>query len=378
MELVSLLLATLATGAALVAAQTGCGYQNGNSSCGSSAPCCSEFGSCGASPLHCGGFCQSQYSAQVGGVSPCYGSRFKKPCVSGFYNFDQNTWVINADAYNGDINTADFVVDPLGLDNGNARFGVNGGLLASLTAQPQGWSLQTPNDPNSWPAGLGVRLSSTSWLLYGSYSARMVTSGTIGIVTAFIAFSEERDEIDWEITGRDSSEVDPNYFYRGLPSLFSGGDGKKVNTGIDTSKQFTDFGVVWTKDYISWTINGKEVTNLQRSQTCDSSGNNCQFPSTPSKIQFALWDGSAGAKGTREWVGGYVPWSSSSFSTGFNATIKSITLQCDGDALPTGPPPRAAGYGAPSLVEPVISVTVPGMPGYDATLMSRKKSVYAK
>ncbi|KAJ3262163.1 hypothetical protein HDU77_000449 [Chytriomyces hyalinus] len=368
----------LVSTALIASAQSSCGYQNANSTCGPSAPCCSEFGSCGTSPLHCGGFCQSQFSAKVGGNIPCYGSKFGKKCTSGLYNFDSKTWVINADAYNGDSATADFVIDPLGLDNGNARFGANGGILASITAQPQNWVLQDSSNPDSWPAALGVRLSSTSWMLYGRFGARFKTPGVGGIITAFISFSEERDEIDWEMTGRDSKVVDPNYFYRGVSGgVFAQGDGVKIALPFETNTQFTDFDVDWTKDSISWIVNGETKQQLLRTDTCDSAGQNCKFPSTPSKIQFALWDGGAGAPGTRSWAGGYIPWSKTSFSTGFNATIKSISIQCDGDAAPKGPPTRPAGYGAPSLMEPVINVAVEGLTGYDAKAMTRKKSIYA-
>ncbi|KAI9341938.1 concanavalin A-like lectin/glucanase domain-containing protein [Obelidium mucronatum] len=352
-----------------------CGWNGGNATCSNAAPCCSEYGTCGTTPLHCGVFCQSAFSPMINGVSPCYASRpnIQKKCVSGRYNFDPNTWVINADAYNGDINTADWIIDPLGLDNGNLRFGANGGFLASITKQPMGgWA-------PPYPAGLGVRVSSTAWLLYGAWEARLTALAPIGLVTAFISFSEERDEIDWEIVGRDPEIAEPNFFHRGNIQKIFGEKGIQLHAGYDMSKQFATLRVEWTPDTIRWFIDGKLLKTVAKSETCDANGQNCKFPNTPSKIQFALWDGSAGSQGTREWTGGYVPWGNDAIAAvGFNSTVQYITVQCDGDPVPTGPPKRPAGYGAPSLIEPPIAVAVPGLSGYSAAQNSRTKSAYAK
>ncbi|KAJ3009794.1 UNVERIFIED_CONTAM: hypothetical protein HDU68_002497 [Siphonaria sp. JEL0065] len=348
-----------------------CGWQNGNTTCSSTAPCCSEYGTCGVSSLHCGIFCQSAFSPQIKGVSPCYGSRpnIQKKCISGRYNFDPSTWVINGDAYNGDINTADWIVDPLGLDNGNLRFGANGGFLASVTKQPSGWS-------SPYPAGLGVRLSSTAWVLYGAWEARLQVLAPPGLVTAFISFSEERDEIDWEITGRDTTIAQPNFFYKGVINELFGPQGILIPPGYNMANRFTTLRVEWTPDSISWIVDGEVKKVVQKSETCDSAGN-CKFPNTPSKIQFALWDGSAEGAGTRDWAGGYVPWGSDAVAAvGFNSTVQYISIRCNGDPEPTGPPARPAGYSAPSLIEPPIPVAVPGVAGYDETKASRKKSAY--
>ncbi|ORY30519.1 concanavalin A-like lectin/glucanase [Rhizoclosmatium globosum] len=358
------------------AASQSCGWQNKGSSCPSNIPCCSEYGTCGWSPLHCGSFCQSAFSANSSaGTSPCYGQRFGKKCVSGRYNFDASTWVINSDAFNGDINTADWTVDPLGLDNGNLRFGANGGFLASITKTPTGWAPTDPSDPNSFPQGLGVRVSSTAWVLYGTWESRFTVLPSPGLVTAFISFSEERDEIDWEVT-KDNTIGQPNFFYRGnFVAQNWPLTGLMENIGYDATNQFVTFKVDWTPDAITWYINGNAVKTYYKADTCDSNGQNCKYPSTPSRIQFALWDAGAGAPGSRNWAGGYTPWGNNA-AVGFNSTVQYISVQCQGDPVPTGPPKRAAGYGAPSLIEPPIFVAVPGLKDYNELAMTRKKSVY--
>ncbi|KAJ3201541.1 hypothetical protein HDU83_008620 [Entophlyctis luteolus] len=329
--------------------------------------------------MHCGIFCQSLYSPTVNGINPCFSStdRFGKTCISGKYTFDSNTWVINSDAFNGDPYTADWVVDPLGLDNGNMRFGANGGFMASITKTPTGWVLQDSTNPNSYPAGLGIRLTSTAWIQYGAWEARLLTAQVVGAVTAFIAFAEDRDEIDWENTRSTTDTFSPNYFSLGNNGLLSGNNYKALPIGYDPAQDYVTIRVEWTTDQITWFINGEQGAVITKAETCDSSGNNCAYPNSPSRIQFALWDGGAGAAGTRTWAGGYIPWGDDATATiGFNSTVQYISIQCNGDSAPTGPPTRKSGYGAPSLMEPPISVAVPGLSGYSATLNTRKTSAY--
>jgi hypothetical protein len=65
-------------------------------------------------------------------------------------------------------------------------------------------------------------------------------------------------------------------------------------------------------------------------------------------------------------------------SLSFIVTILTLNLLSNGDPAPITVPPRPGGmYGPPSLVEPPIAVTVSGLSGYNAELMSRKRSVFS-
>ncbi|KAI9360428.1 concanavalin A-like lectin/glucanase domain-containing protein [Zopfochytrium polystomum] len=348
-------------------ADTFCGPPNNNNICPASAPCCSEYWVCGTDAEHCAIACQSDYSAnsKLEETASCYSQRpsIGQKCVSGLYLFDKDTWVINSDAYNGNYHTADWIADSAGLNNGNIRFGQYGGVRLAITKNKQNASAQ----------GLGSRLSSTSYMLYGSFRARVKTSGIKGVVTAFISYSDQRDEIDWEITGQDNNKVQTNFFYRGVVDYTKSSG---FDAGYDTSQSYTDLQVDWTKDSITWSVNGNAVRTANRADTCDANGN-CSFPSTPSRIQLAIWDGSAGSAGTRDWAGGYVPWDQTTQDEGFSIIFQSVMIRCDGDAEPTGPPARLSGYSAPSLLEPKIDPVVMGLSGYDQAEMSRNQSVYA-
>jgi hypothetical protein len=76
---------------ALTSAQLNCGV---DSSCGKTAPCCSEYGICATTPLHCGGLCQSAFSyLSEGDDASCYADRpsIGTQCVSGYYDFTNTT-----------------------------------------------------------------------------------------------------------------------------------------------------------------------------------------------------------------------------------------------------------------------------------------------
>lgn len=345
----------------------GCGPPNNNALCPASAPCCSEYYYCGTTALHCAISCQNQFSfnSKPESSASCYADRpqAKPKCVSGLYNFDANTWVINTDSYNGNYQTADWLADTEGLVNGNIKFGELGGVRLSITQ----------NSKNKNDQGLGSRLSSTSYVLYGSFGARVLSSGIPGVVTAFISYSDVRDEIDWEITGQDNTKVQTNVFYRGVVDYTKS---QGFPAGYDTSKQFSDLKVDWSENAISWSVDGRVVRVLNKADTCDSNGV-CEYPSTPSRIQLAIWDGGYAGEGTRNWAGGYIPWDSSPKDVGFSIIFQSAFIQCAGDPMPTGPPPRPPGYSAPSLQEPTIPVVIPGVSGFDPNAMIRNQSVYA-
>ncbi|KAJ3410759.1 hypothetical protein HDV05_003261 [Chytridiales sp. JEL 0842] len=359
-----------------VTAQLNCGPSANGVKCGANDPCCSEFGICGRTPVHCSVFCQAEFSFDNSNTerASCYNSRPSraKTCKSGYYTFDSNTWVINSDAFNGDVETADFIADPEGLNNGNIIFGQNGGVQLKLTPMPTGWT----RDPktNMLPAGLGARLSTTSYMLYGRVKARFTSGGAPGVVTAFITYSDEKDEIDFEITGENNNKIQSNFFYRGVVDYTKS---ESVLVPQDTSRAFYEMEFIWTADDITWLVDGRPFRQVTRASTCDPNNpSDCKFPSTPSRIQIALWDGSAGSEGTRNWAGGFVPWDQMP-AGGFSATFQDLMVQCDGDPEPTGPPARKAGYGAPSLKEPGIDVAAPTVPGYDNAKMTRVQSVYS-
>ncbi|KAJ3283015.1 hypothetical protein HK104_010603 [Borealophlyctis nickersoniae] len=359
-----LLLFLLATALPLISAQkpnTRCGTPKGTKDdfgkCPREVPCCSEHNICGREALHCGGGCKNEFSFDGSKTkdASCFKNRPGKDqkCVSGLYDFTDKTWVINEAAYNGDVNSADFTLNY--VNPNNTQFGKTGGVRLALTGTSN-------KDP-----GQGARLSTTSYLMYGTFTARIKVSDAPGVVTAFISMSDEEDEIDWEMTGGQSRVGQSNYFYRGIVDNSKGGKHEFPNTN-NLADAYHDYTVRWTKDSITWLGDGQVLRTVRRADTCR--GNTCSFPSTPSRIQFAIWDGGAVGGGTRDWAGGMIDWSKGPF----HATFQSVMIQCDGDSEPKGPPKRPDGYKPPTPILPAITEAVPYLPGYQASAMENGAS----
>jgi beta-glucanase (GH16 family) len=121
--------------------------------------------------------------------------------------------------------------------------------------------------------------------------------------------------------------------------------------------------VDWNQDTVSWSIDGNIVRVLTKESTLNANGV-YSFPSTPARIQFSVWDGGAGAAGTRNWAGGYINWAAVGSSGYYSATYENVMIQCQGDPEPTGPPARKQSIPVPSVSETPITVAVPELSGY--------------
>lgn len=66
------------------------------------------------------------------------------------------------------------------------------------------------------PKSPGTVLATTTYMWYGNVKARMKTSRGAGVVTAFILFSDVKDEIDYEFVGVDLDTAQTNYYFQGV------------------------------------------------------------------------------------------------------------------------------------------------------------------
>jgi beta-glucanase (GH16 family) len=51
---------------------------------------------------------------------------------------------------------------------------------------------------------------------YGNVKARFKTSRGAGVITAFILFSDVKDEIDYEFVGTELGDAQTNYYFQGI------------------------------------------------------------------------------------------------------------------------------------------------------------------
>lgn len=68
---------------------------------------------------------------------------------------------------------------------------------------------------------VGTLMSSTVYMWYGNVKARFKTSRGAGVITAFILFSDVKDEIDYEFVGTELGDAQTNYYFQGITNCKS-------------------------------------------------------------------------------------------------------------------------------------------------------------
>ncbi|GAA5878225.1 hypothetical protein JCM16303_002692 [Sporobolomyces ruberrimus] len=305
----------LSAGSTLVNAATapagGAGVSNSSSatcgwasSCPQSSPCCSEFGYC-SSGLACLAGCNPQGSFGQGYCAPT------PVCQSSNYTFTDTSRIqMNHSAWNGDPSKYDFTLEV--EDSSKTAIVQDNALQLVLTEK-----------------GGGTKVSTTRTVLYGTIQAAIKSVAQDGIVTAFITMSGVKDEIDWEFTTSNTSDAQNNYFWEGDVNDFMNG-GTSIAKNRDTT--YHVFGINWTPDRLDWTIDGRTVRTLLKSDTKDG-----RFPQTPSRIQFSVWPAgiSSSPKGTIDWAGGLIDWSQTGSQGYFASQVQWLSVQCyDNSNLP--------------------------------------------
>lgn len=125
---------------------------------------------------------------------------------------------------------------------------------------------------------------------YGTYEARIRSAAGSGLNTALFTYSGPplspvHDEIDFEFLGKNSGQVQLNYFTGG-----KGEHGSTPDLGFDAAAGFNDYAFVWAPDSIKWYVNGKLVREAR----------GAGLPSTPGNLILSLWNGT---KVFDDWLG---------------------------------------------------------------------------
>ncbi|KAF9964185.1 hypothetical protein BGZ70_006811 [Mortierella alpina] len=268
-------------------------YKDGNSNCPEEAPCC-KSGWCSNAESFCALAlgCQPENSFNDNTCLPT------PQCTSFTENFDGPESVLAMANFSGNPMdaawTSDFLPNHARVENGE--------LI--LTAR-RGHSI---NKFGKTP-GFGATVSSTRWIHYGKVTAKVKSgSPSGGIVSSFIFRSfMTGDEIDFEWVGKQPNEVQSNYYWH-TPATMDPKDidyshSRRKDLGMDLSQEYQTYTIEWLPDSLTWFINGEAVRTLLRSEV-----NGTQYPSSPSQIQFSIWDGGVGEEETREWAGGPTDW----------------------------------------------------------------------
>ncbi|KAJ1561780.1 hypothetical protein HK096_003342 [Nowakowskiella sp. JEL0078] len=229
--------------------------------------------------------------------------------------------------------------------------------------------------------GVGVRLSSTSYITMGSVATiRLRTTYAGGIVTAFITMADDKDEIDWEWTGAAAylGQGQSNFFSKGLLEYTNS---QKHYPGSNTGAQPSatlylethEYSIDWNSERLNWLVDGVIV----RTSTAAALGS--KYPTSAARVSFAVWDGGYGTAtsntGTREWAGGFPNWNGPVAAR--TAVVEWVKIRCSGDVDPTTTPKRPTGFYAPYIYAPAVGSVVPGVFGYDANYVGPGKKSLA-
>lgn len=127
---------------------------------------------------------------------------------------------------------------------------------------------------------------------YGRYSARLKASAGSGTVTSFFTYTgpsdgQPWDEIDVEILGKNTWQMQTNYFTNGV-----GGHETLIDLGFDASAGYHDYTFEWWPGgSINWFVDGRLVH-----QETSSRG---PLPTHPQRIITNFWPGT----GVDSWLG---------------------------------------------------------------------------
>lgn len=134
---------------------------------------------------------------------------------------------------------------------------------------------------------------STGTYSYGYYEVNMKPAKNIGIISSFFTYTGPSDgmpwdEIDIEFLGKNTTQVQFNYFKNGV-----GGHEKVINLGFDASTSYHTYAFDWQPNYIKWYVDGQ----LKHTVT----GSPSTLPSHAGKIMANIWNGI----GVDGWLGAY-------------------------------------------------------------------------
>lgn len=127
---------------------------------------------------------------------------------------------------------------------------------------------------------------------YGRFEARLQAVKREGVVTGFFTYTgpsdgQPWDEIDVEILGKNTTQMQTNYFTDGV-----GGHETVIDLGFDASAGYHDYAIEWwNQGTINWFVDGKLVHQ--------ENGSRGPLPTRPMRVMTNLWPGT----GVDGWLG---------------------------------------------------------------------------
>ncbi|KAF7861903.1 hypothetical protein EAF04_007784 [Stromatinia cepivora] len=268
-----------------------------DSHCPEDAPCCSQYGECGTG-AYCLGGCDPRMSFSLDSCVP------EPVCESASYTFTSMDGITSNTKYLGDASKTNWVYsgDPV-IYNDN--------VLLTMPAN-----------------SVGTVMASSTYMWYGNVKAKFKTSRGQGVITAFILFSDVKDEIDYEFVGSELTTAQSNYYFQGITNYDN-----ELNINLsDTHANYHTYEIDWTPDEITWLVDGQVGRTKKRADTWNATANQWNYPQTPARVQLSLWPGglATNGAGTIAWAGGLIDWNSEDIKNNgyYYASFESVEISC--------------------------------------------------
>ncbi|KAF4553068.1 putative glycosyl hydrolases family 16 protein 2 [Elsinoe fawcettii] len=157
---------------------------------------------------------------------------------------------------------------------------------------------------------VGPTIKSNFHIFWGRTSVVMKAAAGQGVVSSIVMESSDRDEIDWEWIGGNTTHVQSNFFGKADTTTFNRDQWHPVDNTLNEH----NYTVVWTVEKTDFYIDDNLVRTLAFD---DPKAKNTtvgdRYPQTPMVLKIGNWIPMENATGTVEWAGGLPDYSKAPF-----------------------------------------------------------------
>lgn len=218
-----------------------------------------------------------EIAASVGGLVLCSAAATMAPASAvttgasffePFNRLDSSRWYISDGWVNGGIQGCTWSKSNLSVQNGMLQ-------------------LRVTHSPNALRQYACAEIRTRASLGYGTYEARIRPAAGSGLNSAMFTYSGPpltpvHDELDFEFLGKDTQNVQLNYFVSGT--------GGHESLAVVPPGQFVTVAFEWVPGRVRWFVNGQLVREERQAP----------LPVTPGQFFLSLWSGSSKAD---SWLG---------------------------------------------------------------------------
>ncbi|PNS21760.1 Acyl-protein thioesterase 1 [Sphaceloma murrayae] len=153
---------------------------------------------------------------------------------------------------------------------------------------------------------VGPTIKSNFHIFWGRTSVVMKAAGGKGVVSSIVMESSDRDEIDWEWVGGNTTHCQSNFFGKADTSSYNRDQWHDVGNTLDEH----NYTIVWTQEKTDFYIDDKIVRTLAFDDPkAKNTTTGDRYPQTPMVLKIGNWIPMENATGTVEWAGGLPDWS---------------------------------------------------------------------